>query len=237
MNLLTRALVLAPLAVYVNFAVAGNVALRAGVGTGDYNITFENCQTSSKCNSLKADADYQPIQIGATYIFNSRDYLDLSYSSSSGNSIEQAPSQELDRTDITLTYGQARPSFNSYFGLKQGKTSINNSIQTGFDVLGVFAGLGYTIPVKTIGAFNMTLMGVLSQATWKDTTGPDLDADISFGYSAGVTYSHNINDNLSASLEFKKQSYTYDFSSSFNLYSRTIEEDMQTLGVVVRYAF
>ena len=236
MNLL-KILVLVPLAIYANFAVAGNVALRAGVGTGDYNITFETCKTVSKCVSSDYDSDYKPAQLGATYIFNSRDYLDLSYSSSSGNSIEQSPSLELDREDITLTFGQARPSFNSYFGLKQGKTSISNTIKTGFDVLGVFAGLGYTVPVKTIGAFNMNLMAVVSQATWKDTTGPDLDADISFGYSAGITYSHNINDNLSASLELKKQSYTYDFSSSFNVYSRTIEEDMQTLGVVIRYVF
>jgi hypothetical protein len=234
-------------AVFVSQTAQAGVKIRAGAGSSTYELTGDY-----PANGV---ADYNPVSLGVTYAFDNGLYIDLGGSSGSGTHNGWRalgfPAENFERTDFALTFGKGMVNENNgiaggfYVGYKSGKTTLgaeNTGLswtQETFTTSGVVFGGGMSFPIASgrAGSVGVNLgLGVMG-TEWQDTNGWDKKSDVGVGYSIGANYTYPFTPNFGVVIDYRLNSYKYDFGNILGKVQFMINEDVSSLGATVYAKF
>ncbi len=226
----------------------GLVRVRAGVASTDYSVKFDG----GLYQGLKAESKYTAKGVGLTYVSSGGFYVDV-YGQTSGDATHDLwkplPDQKFSRDDFTLTLGVSLPSdaatFSVFGGFKSGTSELDaprgrtfgfssgpGTIGWGkdtFDSSGIFFGAGVGVPAAG-GQIGANAAIAFMSGTWKDDAGFNADADVTVGFSFGLSYTYTFGRNFGVILDYKAQAYSYDFATTTTAnYSAT--ETINSLGL------
>ena len=233
---------------FTSQAAEAAVKFRAGAGSSTYELAGDYGTTK---------VDYTPITLGASYAFDNGMYIDLSYTGGSGKHdgyiLSGYPKQDFKRSDVTLAFGRAHVNESNgmalgYFaGLKSGTTTAGAPIAMGFTeetltTSGLIVGGGVSFPIASGrgGSVGVNLGVGLMGTTWEDNATTYVwneTSDTSVGASFGLNYNYQFNSTVGVTVDYKTQSYKYDFGLLFGKPNFTIEEKISTLGATVNIGF
>lgn len=217
------------------------VRVRAGAANTDYEVEFDGGPYAGRT----AKSDFTATALGLTLVSDSGFYFDI-VTQSSGDATHDlwrpSPDQNFSRDDFTLTLGATLPSdsgaFSAFAGYKSGEselrspTGLNAWTRDTFETDGFFFGLGYGFPAAG-GQFGLNGALAFMSGTWTDDNGFNNEADYTFGYSFGVSYTYLFGKSFGINADFKTQLYSYDFNvySGGSMY--TVDESINSLGLNV----
>lgn len=233
---------------FASQAAEAGVKVRAGVGSSTYELAGDYGATK---------VDYTPITLGASYSFDNGMYIDLSYTGGAGKHDGYVSSgyskQDFKRTDVTLALGRAHViesngmAFGYYAGLKSGTTTMGAPIAWGFTeetltTSGLIVGGGASFPIASGrgGSIGVNLGVGLMGTTWEDNATTYVwneASDTSVGTSFGLNYNYQFNSTVGVTVDYKTQSYAYDFGLLFGTPNFTIEEKISAIGATVNIGF
>ncbi len=228
------AAVIVPLLV-IPAAASAETALRVkggyGVG-GSYEIETDDGQ--------KEEADLQVMAVSGTIIFNGA-YADLSYSESSGDDLTysnsntgyRGPGGSLDRSDLALTIGTLG-DISVFGGYRQGKSHLNNALDTVFETKGFFLGVSPSMKVAERSRVGMTAAMAFMNGKWQDNASGTASADYALGFSVGAAFGYQLNEQFGVGADVKYQSYSFDFTSDLGI---TVDETLLSYGLNANYRF
>ena len=245
-----KSLILSSVFIAVTFAsqaAEAGVKVRAGAGSSTYELAGDYGSTK---------VDYTPITLGASYAFDNGMYIDLSYTGGTGKHdgyVPFYPKQDFKRSDVTLAFGRAHVNesngiaFGYYAGLKSGTTTAGAPIAVGFTeetltTSGLIVGGGVNFPIASGrgGSVGVNLGVGFMTTTWEDNAATYVwneTSDTSVGASFGVNYSYQFNSTVGVTVDYKTQSYKYDFGLLFGQPNYTIEEKISGFGATVNIGF
>jgi hypothetical protein len=244
---LTAAAIALPQAVQ---AEEGLVRLRVGAAATDYSLKFDSSTPDSYYRNKTAKSSYTAKNAGLTFVSPGGFYVDI-LGQTSGDATHDlwepyAKNMEFSRDDFTLTLGVSIPSQSGtgsvFGGFKSGTTELQAPKGTfipgygaplwskdKFETTGFFFGGGYGFPAAggQIG-FNaaMAFMG----GEWTDDTGYRVEADFTFGFSMGASYTYTFGKNFGLIADLKFQNYSYNFDTSTST-PYTITETATAVGL------
>jgi len=168
-----------------------------------------------------------------------------------GTNCGNAASREEDfkRSDVALIFGASRLNPDSgiagtfYAGLKAGNTTLGAKnagllwTEETFDTAGLVFGGGASFPIASgrAGSVGVNAGLGLMGAKWKDNTGFDIKAKTAVGFSFGVNYTYPITSNFGVTVDYKGNSYSYEFDNAGTPFK--VNETINALGATVYAKF
>jgi len=220
----------------VSFAQEALIRGRLGISQNSFTTLWSG-------GDLKTN--YQSLNTGVSYIMPSGWYVDggvKSALSAKWNSIEAAGDtidRAFKRNDYTLTVGKSLSDNWQLFGGYQNSQSsmaisTTSPPEEKFSVKGYFVGVGKTIPLP-VGSLNLNASVGSMKGHLVDATGYGNNSNSGSGTSYGLAYSYPVNEKTSFTVDFKQQSYKYNFDSTSPLTSG--KDKMSMLGASFSYQF
>lgn len=235
---------LCAMAALVSQTAQAEVKVRAGLASSTYTLGGDY---------INGKSSYNPANLGLTFAADNGMYVDLAYSSGTGKhdgwAALGAPSEQFKRSDLAVIVGASKLNPNNgiagtfYVGLKTGSTTLGAQnaglawTEETFDSSGIVFGGGASFPIASGRAGSVGVnagLGVMG-AKWKDTTGFNIKAKTAVGFSFGVNYTYPITSNLGVVVDYKGNSYSYDFGTTNNPF--TVKETVSALGATVYAKF
>ena len=221
----------------------GLVRVRAGVASTDYSLKFDDSGGLAAYRGKTAKSSYTAKGVGLTFVSSGGFYADI-LGQTSGDATHDlwkpSPDQKFSRDDFTLTLGISFPSesgtLSAFGGLKSGTSELSAPPGFGFSVdkfesTGVFFGLGYGFPAAG-GQIGLNGALAFMTGTWKDDAGFNNEADYTFGFSFGLSYTYTFGRNFGVIADLKTQRYSYDFAVySTTTPAYTVTEQINSLGL------
>lgn len=222
------------MAALVSQTAQAEVKVRAGTSNTSYTADFTNLFWYNTASS-----SYKSTNLGLTFIADSGLYFDIASSSGEGthenyNAYTAVP-QPLKRTDLALILGNSDVSESgvgttTYVGVKSGTTLLGAPVgtvtpfgtiswsETNFTAAGLVFGGGVSFPIASGSGGSIGLnggLGVMS-ATWKANcaTCIEFKSDSAVGVSLGLSYTYPFTSALGIVIDYKGNSYKYNFSRS-----------------------
>ncbi len=225
----------------IAIAQEGLVRVRAGVASTNYNLKFDDVGPYA---GGEAKSSYTARGLGLTFISSGGFYVDI-LGQTSGDATHDLwkprPDQKFSRDDFTLTLGVSFPSgsgaLSVFGGLKSGTSELTTPAgiraytYDRFESTGVFFGLGYGFPAAG-GQIGINGALAAMSGKWTDDAGFNNEADYTFGFSFGLSYTYTFGRNFGVIADFKTQSYSYDFGVyAVNSPAYTIVERVNSFGL------
>jgi hypothetical protein len=216
------------------------------VRLGKANVHYEGNISAPTGNSNTAQ-DFQSNFFGATYIWDSGIYFDLSHYV---GRVDRPGGFQDQRFDPTFTLGLAGETESGtktsmFVGVKHGHTEYAgtpvgaNTPTYSFDTNGFVMGGGLGFPMSngtTVGVnAGIGFLRMLWGETYVGPTAPAASEDtstMSLGYSYGVNYTIPFNQTFGLTLEYKGQSYNFKFGGTGTgpTHPSTVVEKVSTVG-------
>jgi len=216
----------------------GLVRLRAGVANTGYTVKFDGLNYGRG----EAKSDYTAKTVGLTFVSEGGFYVDLT-GQTSGDAThdlwQPQPDQKFSRDDFTLTLGVSIPGQSGtgsvFGGFKSGTTELSappgfTFTKDTFDSKGFFFGGGYAFPAAG-GQLGFNGAIAFMGGTWKDDAGFSNDADYTFGFSFGLSYTYMFGKNFGLTADLKAQHYSYGFNQYSTVAAYTVDEQINSVGL------
>lgn len=238
----------------VSQAAQAEVKVRAGVASSTYTLGGDY---------INGKSSYNPANVGLTFAADNGMYVDLAYSSGTGNHDGWAkygtPAEKFKRSDLALIVGASKLNPNNgiagtfYVGLKTGTTTLGANkaalqppysattawSEETFETSGLVFGGGASFPIASgrAGSVGVNAGLGLMGATWKDNSiaGYNVKAKTAVGVSFGVNYTYPITSSLGVVVDYKGNSYSYNFGDTANPF--TVKETVSAFGATVYAKF
>lgn len=232
------------LSAFASQSALADFRVRASVASSSYQLGGDY---------ITAKSDYTPVGLGLTYAADNGFYVDVAASGGEGEhdgwTNFGAPSEKFNRTDIALIVGGSKLNPNNgiagtfYAGLKSGTTTLgaqNTGLSWTEETLttsGLVLGGGVSFPIASgrAGAVGVNLGLGLMASEWKDDAGFSAKSDTAIGGSLGVSYTLPITSMLGMMVDYKINSYEYNFGDAATPF--TVTEDISTLTATAYLKF
>jgi hypothetical protein len=240
--------------------------LYAGVAPTAYSVSFDNSAPPSYAGKT-AKSSYLGTNAGLTWVSPKGIYVDLSGQLSGGSATHDlwkdstiSKDQDFTRDAYTLTGGYSHGfasgvSISGFGGYAHGKTTLSAPLGATvpssvgplaikfskdiFESNGIFLGVGAGMPALR-WQFSASLAIAGMKGKWKDDNGFNNNADTTFGFSLGGSYTYSITQSLGVTADLRYQQYKYNFgviNATLSQPAYAVTEKITALGVRLGYRF
>lgn len=214
---------------------SGYFRVKAGLGNADYTQSF-----SDQIDTLEGSFATQSVSV--SYTSPSHTFFDLSMRQNASGAdaayaTDQSQKYPLTRNDLALTVGSADLISGSLstVGLFTGKTEVGSD-HYAHETLGIAFGLAKIFSGE-LGSLGLGAGLALLATTFTDASGDSVDSDLSYGYSANVSYSYFFTKNIGVSADVKYQRYdaTYPESQYWTAFDDTETITSTNLSLIAQF--
>jgi len=214
------------------YAQEGLVRARVVLASNSYSLAFDNADPNTDYRGRTAKASYRSTGIGLTLVSGGGMYLDFVATTSADATHDLwATSRPFKRDEQTLTLGYGSSvgtgTLSGFLGYKAGTTELNSLgflpvapayrfTKDTFETGGFFFGAGYGFPAAG-GQIGLNAALAFMSGDWTDDHSPipyDVSADLTLGFSFGLSYTYMFGRNFGASVDLKANTYSYNFGQA-----------------------